>query len=79
MLRWGNTAGLVVIESGAGPCYQVRSRGCLPVFLNGLPVNRDIVPVVPLDMLHTVVVLYPGESILYPAGGVLLYTQAWLR
>jgi hypothetical protein len=79
MIRWGNTAGLIVFETTDGPCYQARARGCLPVYLNGFRMNRELIPAIPLDMLHTVVVLYPTESIAYPGGAVLLYTEAWLR
>lgn len=79
MMRWGNTAGLIVLETTEGPCYQVRARGCLPVYLNGFRMNPELFPVIPLDMLYTVVVLYPKESITYPGGAVLLYTEAWLR
>lgn len=80
LLRWRNTAGLVVIERPPdGPCYQVRARGCLPVYLNGFRMNPELVPLIPLDMLETIVVLYPKESMQYETGAVLLYTEAWLR
>jgi len=79
MMRWQNTAGIIVHETRDGPCYQARGRGCLPVFLNGFHLSPEFISIVPLDMLYTVVVLYPNESIAYPAGAVLLYTAAWLR
>ena len=56
-----------------------RARGCLPVYLNGFPMAAELVPVIPLDMLDTAVVMFPGESIAYPTGGLLLFTEAWLR
>lgn len=78
LIRWGNMH-VVVIQTTDGPCYQVRGRGCLPVYLNGAFMNRKMIPVIPLDMLDTIVVLMPKESIAYPGGAVLLYTAAWLR
>lgn len=80
MVRWQNLAGIEVYESVDGPCFFMRRRGqCMPVFLNGFPVPSELTSVVPLDMLHTMVVVFPLETILYPSGGILLYTEAWLR
>lgn len=79
MMRWGSFAGMVVRRTTEGPCYEVRGRSCLEVYLNGFRMNPGIVETIPLEMLHAAVVLYPNESIAYPAGAVLLYTEAWLR
>ena len=79
MLRWGNHAGIEVMETSEGPCYLVRRYGCMPVYLNGFELNPEIVDTVPLDMLQSVFVVSPTESILYPQGGVLMFTAAWLR
>jgi len=80
LLRWSNTVGLLVSNRIDGPCYSLRGRGCLPVYLNGMPIERDFVDGVPLDMLYTIVVVTPTDgSMAYPSGAVLLYTEAWLR
>lgn len=80
LIRWENRAGLEVFETREGPCYSLRRYGCLTVYLNGLPLTRPLVDTVPLDMLHTVVIVAPSDgSPVYPAGAVLLYTEAWLR
>jgi len=79
LLRWSNTASLLVFRTIDGPCYTLRSSGCLPVYFNGMHYRQEVLDVVPLDMIHTVVLLYPNESIIYPRGAVLLYSEAWLR
>ncbi len=51
-----------------------------PVYLNGLRLNCDFMADVPLDMLHTIVVVATMDGVMqYPDGAVLLYTAAWLR
>ena len=45
-------------------------------------VVQDLVPVgvaQEVVRVETVVVLSPTESIMYPRGAVLLYTEAWIR
>lgn len=79
MIRWGNTAGIIVKETTDGPCYQARVRGCLPIYVDGARVSPELVPIIPLDMFVMAVVLYPRESILYEGGAVLLYSEAWSR
>jgi len=79
LVRWTNTAGVIVEATTDGPCFQVRSRGCLPVYLDGFRMSPGLVSLIPLDMLDTVVILYPNETIAYGGGAVLLYTEAWLR
>ena len=80
LMRWSQTVGLIVHFTTDGPCFSLRARGCLPVYLNGLHLNRDFMADVPLDMLHTIVVVTPTDgSLVYPSGAVLLYTEAWLR
>jgi hypothetical protein len=79
MMRWSGTAGLIVSFTVDGPCFSLRARGCLPVYLNGLRLNRDFMADVPLDMLHTIVVVTTTDGVMqYPGGAVLLYTAAWL-
>lgn len=79
LMRWSNLAGIEVFEYRDGPCYLMRRYGCLPVFLNGVELIPEIFDNLPLDMLETVAVLSPTESVLYPDGGILLYTDAWIR
>lgn len=78
-LRWSHASSLIVSYTTEGPCFSTRARGCLPVYLNGLQLNRDFMVDLPLDMVSTIVVLTPGETIAYSAGAILLYTEAWLR
>lgn len=79
LIRWCNLAGVVVRNTTEGPCYQTRGRGCLPVYLNGFPMSPEFITLIPLDMVHTILVVLPKEAIQYQSGAVLLYTEAWLR
>ncbi|NNF12257.1 MAG: carboxypeptidase regulatory-like domain-containing protein [Gemmatimonadetes bacterium] len=79
LMRWGNYAGIEVMEYDDGPCYLMRRYGCLPVYLDGFPLTPGAFDLVALDMLHTVLVVAPNESIQYPRGGVLMYTPGWIR
>lgn len=80
LLRWSSTAGMIVRQTSEGPCFSLRGRGCLPVFLNGLHLNRDFMGYVPLDMLHTIVVVTPTDPVApWVVGGIMLYTEAWIR
>lgn len=79
VVRWSNFSSIVTKETRDGPCFQWRNRHCLPVYLNGVPVVPELVHALPLDMVETMVVLAPGESLAYNSGGVLLYTAAWIR
>lgn len=79
LMRWGNYGGVEVMEYDDGPCYLIRRYGCMPVYLDGFPLTPDAFDLVPLDMLHTVMVVSPNESIEYPRGGVLMYTPGWIR
>lgn len=79
LVRWGNYAGIEVMEYDDGPCYLVRRYGCLPVYLDGFALTPEAFELVPLDMLHTVMVLRANETIQYPAGAVLMFTPGWVR
>lgn len=79
LVRWSNSASVVVQESSDGPCFRWRNRHCIPVYLNGAEVPPGTVPVLPLDMLEMIVVMTPGETIAYPGGAVLLYTPGWIN
>lgn len=79
LIRWEAKAGLVVRRDREGPCFSVRGRGCLPVYLNGLRLRREFVDVAPLDMIYRIVILTPTDgSMAYPGGAVLLFTERWL-
>lgn len=80
VMRMANFSDFVVRPAINGLCFSLRSGGCLPVFLNGMILNRDFLPGVPVDMLYSIVVITPGDRVAqYPLGAVLLYTEAWLR
>lgn len=80
VMRWTNNPGLTVFRTSDGPCFSVRGRGCLPVYLNGLPLRRDFVEAAPLDMVYRIVIVTPTDPVMpYGGGAVLLYTEAWLR
>lgn len=78
LVRWSNLPSITTKKTTDGPCFQWRARHCMPVFLNGVPVASDMVPVIPLDMVETILVLGPGETIAYNLGAVLLYTVGWI-
>lgn len=67
-----------VLRSRQGPCYQFRASGCLPVFLDGARLNRASVPMLPLEMVSTVVILLPNEVIAYPSGAVHLFSVGFM-
>lgn len=77
LARWSD-APIVVRQTQDGPCLQYRARGCMPVFLNGMRVRSEAIAHLPLEMVETIVIMGPGESIAHPAA-VLLYTSGWLR
>ena len=80
VVRWEYAPAILVRETFDGPCFEYRSRSCLPVYLNGMRLNRDFMPEIPLDMVYRLQVVTPTDgSLIYPAGAVLLYTEAWLR
>lgn len=79
LMRWSNLPSIDVRESLEGPCYLMRRYGCLPVYLDGFELIPDAFDAVPLEMLNTIIVLSPNESIMYERGAVLMYTEGWLR
>ncbi len=79
LLRWQNLAGLAVFRTRDGPCFTLRGSGCLPVYFNGTRYRQKIVDAIPLDMIHTIVVLSPREHVAYMGGAVLLFSEAWLK
>jgi carboxypeptidase family protein len=78
LVRWSNLPGFTIMATSDGPCFRWRARGCVPVFLNGLPIAPDMVAVLSLEMLETILLLGPGETMVYGAGAVLLYTPGWI-
>lgn len=79
MMERQSIAGLQVRRSRQGPCYQMRGRGCLPVFLDGARLSAQSVMDIPLEMLGSVVVLLPNELVSYPDGAVHLLTGGFMR
>ncbi|MDX1647289.1 MAG: carboxypeptidase-like regulatory domain-containing protein [Longimicrobiales bacterium] len=79
-VRASNYAGLITRWNADGPCFSLRARGCLPVYLNGLRLRGDFMGDAPLDLVYRIVLLTPTDgSLVYPSGALLLYTEAWLR
>lgn len=79
LVRWSNIPGVVVKRTTEGPCFQVRNRGCLRVYLNRMPLAPELAQTVPLEVAETVVIVLPNETISYPGGAVILYTSGWIR
>lgn len=76
LVRWTN-APIVVKGFGRDVCFEYR-RGCMRVFLNGVPLGPDFWDILPLDMVETIVIVGSNESIVY-GPSILLYTAGWLR
>lgn len=79
LVRWSNVPGVVVKRTTEGPCFQVRNRGCLRVFLNRMPLPPELAQTIPLEVAETMVIVLPNETIAYPGGAVILYTSGWIR
>lgn len=79
MLERQPIAGLQVLRSRQGPCYQMRGRGCLPVYLDGARLAPEAIATLPLEMFGSVVVVLPNELVAYPAGAVHLLTLGFMR
>ncbi len=77
LMRWSGR-GVQIREEANGPCFLLRGFYCLPVYLDGHRLPQNVVDILQIDMLEYVVVLTPNESVLFPAGGVMLYTFRWL-
>lgn len=60
VIRWSNEPSIVVYQQDDGPCFLWRNRRCLPVYLNDVKVARELVPILPLDMVETIVVTGPN-------------------
>ncbi len=78
MLQWASLPGLTVIPQGDSYCFEIRGD-CTPVFLNGMQMNPAWSHNIPLEVVESVVILGRNESIQYPIGGILLFTEAWMR
>lgn len=76
LVRWAD-APIIVKGFGRDRCFEYR-RACMRVFLNGVPLNPDFWDTLPLDMVETIVIVGPNESINY-GNSILLYTAGWLR
>lgn len=79
LVRREGPPSLTVRHTSDGVCIQLRGRGCLPAYLNGMRVPRGMADGLPLDLAEVVVVLHAGESPQYAAGAVLLYTRGWVN
>lgn len=79
MLRWSHVAGLTVKpRADEGYCFEMRTV-CVPVYLNGMPLQSAWHDMLPLELAETVVIVGRNESIAYPGGAILLYTEGWMR
>ena len=79
VMRESNIPNLQILRTRDGPCYQFRGRGCLALYLDGARLSRRSATDLPLEMLATVLVLLPNESIAYPEGAVHLFTRGFMR
>jgi hypothetical protein len=79
VVRWAHTPSITVVTSIEGPCFQWRSRQCIEVYLDGFHVNPEFVNSVPLDLVESLVIIGPSESITYESGAILLFTSGWFR
>lgn len=68
-----------VLRTRDGPCFRFRGRGCLPVYLDGARLSRSWGTVLPLDMISTVVVVLPTETVAFPEGAVHVLTYGFMR
>lgn len=78
MLQWASVPGLIVKPDGDGYCFEMRG-GCTPMYLNGMRMNRAWHSNIPLEVVESVVILGRNESIQYPGGAILIFTEAWMR
>jgi len=85
LVRWQSIPSLQIVQASEGPCFLIRAGAryripdsCVGIYLNGVPVDLTFVPAFPLDLVETIVIVQPSESIVYPTGAVLLYTKAWI-
>jgi hypothetical protein len=79
VVRWADTPSITVRTSTEGPCFQWRFRQCIEVYLDGFHVNPEFVNSVPLDLVESLVIIGPSESITYESGAILLFTSGWFR
>ncbi|MEZ4425649.1 MAG: carboxypeptidase regulatory-like domain-containing protein [Gemmatimonadota bacterium] len=66
-------------EGNSGPCFFLRNRYCLRVYMDGYPLAGDVISILPLDMIESVTVILPNETIVYPTGAILLFTRGPTR
>lgn len=78
LMRWSNTTGVSVRYTSNGPCFSLRGRGCLDVYLNDLRLNRDFMGDIPLDLIYTIVVVTRTDPVM-SGSAVRLYTEGWVR
>jgi outer membrane receptor for ferrienterochelin and colicin len=61
LLRWSHPPSLTInrMARGAGVCFQLRQRGCAPVYLDGMFVGTD--GWFPADEIESIIVI-PGSE-----------------
>lgn len=59
VLRWHHPPSLTITRVGGNPCFQIRMRGCAPVFLDGMPIGTD--GWFPANEIQSIVVI-PGNE-----------------
>lgn len=79
MIRWLQIPNLQVISTRQGPCYQHRGRGCLPIYLDGARLSRSSPYALPLEMMSTVVIVLPNETVAWPEGAVHVFSIGFMR
>lgn len=78
VIRRNSGPRIIIRQDADGPCFLYRNRSCLPVYLDGDRIPKNITTVIPLEMLEYAVIVTANESVQYPGGAVLLYTYRWL-
>ncbi len=85
LVRWSAIPSIEIRQTPDGPCFLIRGGtrvrvpdSCAGVHLNGVLLGRRAVLALPLDLVETVVIVMPEESIAYPKGAILLYTAGWI-
>lgn len=62
LLRWNSPPSLTITMRNGAVCFQIRMRGCAPVYLDGMPIGTD--GWYPASDIQSVVVIPGNESFL---------------
>lgn len=79
IVRWNAPAAIVVRQTNEGPCYRWRNYFCIDVYLDGVRVLPEFVESLPTEVMESVVIIEPKESVVYEAGAILVFTAGWFR